>query len=106
MISVKLGCKLDGIQPELLLGIIIMHGVFEKHGFDLMVTEATGSKHMVGSLHYKGLAADIRTHDIPTDAMKYQILNDCVHALGSDFDLILENIGKPIEHLHLEWDPQ
>ena len=106
MISIKPGAKIKGIQPEILLGVSICEAIFKKYGFDLIITEGTGAKHMPGSLHYKGLAVDIRSNNIPSDPIKYQILADCVHALSSDFDMILENPTDKDAHYHLEWDPQ
>lgn len=90
----------------MLLGAAIIAKVFESHNIDFVITEGTGAKHMIGSFHYKGLAIDIRSHDIPTDSLKYVILQECIQALGSDFDMILENVGEDTEHFHAEFDPQ
>lgn len=106
MINIKPGCKIKGIKPEILLGIMICYFVFEKHKIEFIITECTGSVHAQNSLHYGGLAADIRSKHIPVDKVKYQLLQDCAYALGNDFDFILEKLHEDGEHFHLEYDPQ
>lgn len=106
MISIKNGAKLDGLRPEILLGFIIVAKVFEDHKYDITMTEATGGDHMKTSLHYKGLAVDIRSKNIPFKDMRQQILDECNIALGDNYDFILEDEGDPNSHFHLEFDPQ
>lgn len=106
MISIKPGAKIKGIKAEMLLGLAVIEGVFEKYGFEVVLTEGTGAHHMVGSLHYEGLAVDLRSQHILGDAIKYKILSDCVHSLGDDFDMILENIKTSTEHFHCEFQPK
>jgi hypothetical protein len=101
-VSIKSGAEIARIRPEILLGLIIVNSVFTKYNVELVVTEGTGGAHMNGSLHYSGLAVDIRSkHIIPS--FKGGAINDCRVALGEDFDFILEAEGTDNEHLHLEY---
>lgn len=101
MISFKPGAELAGLRAEILFGLLVVKDVFETYGLDLVVTEATGGNHMQGSLHYRGLAVDIRSRDIPTEQMKKDVLIICKEKLGKNFDMILE-----VNHYHLEMDPK
>lgn len=103
MISLKKGALILNLKPELLLGIMIIKSVFEKYNVDLVLTEVTGAKHSFNSLHYKGLAADIRSKTIKRE-IKHTILFACLDALGENFDMILENENEDNEHFHLEFD--
>lgn len=106
MISIKNGAKLDGLRAEILLGFFIIAKVFSDHEYDITMTEATGGDHMKTSLHYKGLALDIRSKNIVSKAMKHQMLEECAMALGDNYDFIIEDEGQPNEHFHVEFDPQ
>lgn len=106
MMLIKPGAKIAKIQPEILLGIEIVRAVLDRYGYDCIITEGTGGKHLSRSRHYVGLAVDIRSKHIKTAVEKYQILDKAAECLGDDFDFILEMPGKENEHYHLEFDPQ
>lgn len=106
MISIKEGVKLEGLTPEILLGLSIVEKVFEKYGIEVVITEATGGDHQQGSLHYQGKALDIRSKHIFEYALKEKILEKCRQKLGVSFDMILEGFGEDREHFHVEFDPQ
>lgn len=106
MLSIKFGARIAGVQPELLLGIVIFKSVLDKYNVDTIVTEVTGGKHMEGSLHYKGFGADIRSKHIKTATAKYKILEESREALGTEFDVILESEGAINEHFHIEYQPK
>lgn len=106
MISIKPGAKIEGIKAEILLGLQVVNSVFERYGIGLVITEGTGGRHMQGSLHYQGLAIDIRSKNIPDTATRTSILIECIEHLGKDFDMILECADTDNEHLHIEFDPK
>lgn len=64
------------------------------------MTEGTGGKHGVGSLHYVGLAADLRTSNVPAPFVGV-IAVDLRMALGAEYDVVVEET-----HLHLEFQPK
>lgn len=103
---IKASASIQGLKAELLLGLIVVCSVFDKYKVELIVTEVTGGQHKHESLHYVGLAADIRSKHIDSDALKDVLLAECREALGRDFDMILESLGKEQEHYHLEFDPK
>jgi hypothetical protein len=105
MLQIKTGSKVKGIQPELVLGLNLLSLIFISRNVDFVITELTGSKHMEGSLHYKGLAADIRSKHIE-EGLKVSILNLGQQCLSSNYDFILEGKGTPNEHFHIEFDPK
>jgi hypothetical protein len=61
---------------------------------------------MENSLHGKGYALDIRTNHISNTNNKMEIFRRCKEALGSQFDVILEDVNGINEHLHVEFDPR
>lgn len=90
--------RLNGVQPPMLLGALIVSGVFEKFGADAIITSATDGKHSVGSLHYAGLALDFRIRHIQA-SKHHDLVAACKRALGPEFDVVLEGT-----HLHVEYD--
>lgn len=106
MLSLKPGAKLLGMRPEIFFGLVVLERIFSSYGYDTVVTEATGGTHKDGSLHYKGLALDIRSKHIPDKDTKFSILEDAKELLTRDFDIILEAFGTESEHYHIEYDPK
>lgn len=100
MTEIKKGVKINGVKPEMVLGIIIIQSVFDKHGKTLVITEVTGGKHGYGSLHYSGNAVDIRTRDFTLEETNI-IANDLREALRENFDVVVENT-----HIHAEYQPK
>ena len=69
------------------------------------VTSLKDGKHSANSLHYSGLAVDIRSKHLTQEESRkvfFALKND----LGPDYDVLLENEGKENEHLHVEYDPK
>jgi len=96
MLKFKDGVPLKGLKPQMLNCVDICNDVFHKQGADCTITSTTDGKHMKKSLHYKGLAIDLRTwhlNDVESIAAK---LRD---ALGKDFDVVVES-----DHIHVELD--
>ena len=63
-----------------------------------VITSANDGKHMVGSLHYKDLAWDLRTNNLDSDRVA-EIAHMLRVDLGSDWDIVVEK-----DHLHCEYD--
>lgn len=97
MISLKPGVTPHGVQPELLLGLMIADGVYSRNHYPMTVTSLTDGTHKAGSLHYKGQAADLRTRDVAMPLLGV-IVREIKEALGADYDVILEG-----DHLHMEY---
>lgn len=99
----KAGVSLKGIRNELLIGLLVADRVYEAHGIDMVITAGSDGRHSPGSLHYLGLAADIRTNNVLPGQLE-SILIGLKDALGgehSEFDVVNEN-----DHLHIEYQPK
>src|SRR5437762_873988 len=69
------------------------------------VTSANDGVHKPNSFHYVDRALDFRTHDLTAD-QKHGWLAAVKIRLGSEYDVLLEDEGKPNEHMHIEFDPK
>lgn len=66
----------------------------------------SGKVHRFTSLHAAGMAADVRTKNLPLDrADKISFVQEIAYDLGDNFDCLLEGHGTPSEHLHVEYQP-
>lgn len=71
-----------------------------------VVTSANDSKHMLGSLHYTGLAVDLRTRDLAepvilrlTAALRRRLNGD--ENKNHPFQIV-----KEVDHVHVEYQPK
>lgn len=108
MLSIKPGASVRGLRAETLLGLMVAYSVFDKFGIDMTLTEGEGSTHGYGSLHYVGLAVDIREFNVPDhllpavrEAIHKALGNDDAKGIVSEYDFVLES-----DHFHLEFQPK
>jgi|SRR6185369_2771916 len=104
----KAGVDARGIQPELALGLMIANSVYLGAGYELVVTALVDGSHMQTSLHYNGLAADLRLPAIGTAAVQ-DLVKKLKNALGAQWDVVLEGADTPGStgaHIHMEFDPK
>lgn len=107
MLRLKDGVKLRGLQPALAMAITgVCVPVFNDYGVDCVITSCNDSRHSATSLHYAGSAVDLRTKHFADDFDKDILRATIKEALGQDFDVLLERLGTPHEHLHIEWQPR
>jgi len=106
MLSLKAGVKVKGLQPEILLAIMVAKEVFYEAGYPLIITSLLDGKHSKNSLHYSGNAVDYRSKHIKSYREKQEILKILQFRLGSDYDIILEGVGTTNEHYHVECHPK
>ena len=110
MIRLKPGVRLKELQPQMALAAHVVDGVF--YDFSILecwITSANDGRHSPTSLHYRdGLcrALDFRTHQTDLDGREVALRNEVKARLGDDFDVVLEDVGGPNEHLHVEYDPK
>lgn len=105
MISIKPGAKLSGMAPELSFVLMVLKDIFAELDAELIITEITGGKHSANSLHYQGLAADLRSKHLNSER-KIAILMKAGQILGEHCDMILEFEGQLNEHFHIEYQPK
>ena len=97
---IKHGASVMGVKPETVIGIIVANSVYRQHGVNMVMTCGTDSKHSKNSLHYCGLAFDIRINGIPGYKIE-KIVHDLTESLGDEFDVVLER-----NHIHVEYQPE
>lgn len=103
MIKLKLkeGVRLTDFCPQMVLATMVAMAVYEECGAtEFVITSANDGKHMVGSFHYGGKAADWRIW-VLAHSMRQKARDKIAHRLGKDFDVILES-----DHIHCEYDPK
>lgn len=100
MKHVKDGVKTEGIQPQLLDAILICTAVYIHAGQQITVTSICDGVHSKNSLHYKGLAVDLRTRDLKGITAN-QLAVRLRKALGNEYDVVVEK-----DHIHVEYDPK
>ena len=99
MLVFKPGVDIRGLQPEMALGMLCLYTQLLPHSTDgkIVITSGTDGKHKINSLHYLGLAVDVRIWNI-------EQIENVVEAIKEDlpgFDLVLHRT-----HLHMEYQPK
>ncbi|MCV0441473.1 MAG: hypothetical protein K5880_23035 [Hydrogenophaga sp.] len=108
---VKDGVQLDGLEPEMVPAVHVANSVaLELSGEPTTITSGLEGEHGEGSLHFEGLAVDVRRLDRHVDqfggvhfidlALAERQARAIRAALPSDFDVVLE-----ATHVHIEFDP-
>ena len=93
----KDGVSIAGIQPEIVLALVIAERVFSTHAQVLVVTSVVDGEHMRGSLHYVGSAVDLRNPESRADIL----VRELAASLGSNYDVVPET-----HHIHIEFQPK
>ena len=111
MIYLKPGVSLGELKPQTLLGAIIAAGVFERHGYDMVITSANDGEHAghpvageAADPHYTGRALDFRFNAaslIPAEE-RPKIYDDVKRALGENYYTKHEKEGTVEEHIHMQ----
>ena len=102
MIRVKDGVRLDTLVPQMTEILPIVDLIFGNFDRDCWITSTNDGHHMVGSLHYKNLAFDMRSKHLPDENTKSRVLGMLRTALGWQFDVIYEDPSGPNQHFHVE----
>lgn len=80
--------------------------VWELHGLQRpTITSIEDGQHRPNSLHYRGLAFDIRLNDVPPQ-MHEAIRREVQQLAGPAYDVIHEYHATDRDHLHVEFDPK
>ena len=95
----------DGVpaikEPLMKLAAFRIAAIYAIYGLRLTITSTTDGKHMEGSLHYCGLAIDIRTRNIPKEQFP-PLFQDVLNALKQCSDCF--QVIKKETHIHIEFD--
>ena len=99
-VRIKKGVRTNGTKVEILIGVMVAENIWKAHDKELVITEFTGGTHGRGSLHYVGLAADLRTGYF-SDSQKHEVAEQLRAALSEEYDVVVEK-----SHIHLEYNPK
>lgn len=104
--KLKKGVRLTNLTPQMSLACYIVESVYRRlqPGHDVTITSVDDGEHGARTLHGNGKAIDFRTKD--WNGNKYKLQYDIKAALGDDFDVVLEDLHGPREHIHVEYDPK
>ena len=94
---IKEGVRVHGLRGEMVIALVIADQLYWEKDEELVVTSAMEGEHMRGSLHYVGLAADLRLPETNSHSLRGEL----AARLGSDYDVVLEP-----EHIHVEFQPK
>ena len=97
--KIKNGANIQGINIKVRPILIAADRIWQKYGQELVVTSGMDSTHSAGSLHYYGLALDLRTRYFDNNTKK-KVVEELREILGCDYDVILHP-----SHIHVEYDP-
>lgn len=87
-----------GVGKPILYAMYLIADIMERTG-EYTITSILDGKHGPNSLHYKGLAFDLRTRhlkDLPNVNMIARQIRD---ELGRNYDVVVES-----DHIHVEYD--
>jgi len=95
------------VQPQILRIFSAIANVAQdlKHPAEIVITSGMDGRHMPNSYHYCLRALDVRTKTFPSITAKHKFVALLKKELGKDYDILLEALGRPHEHVHIEFDP-
>ena len=109
-LRIKEGVSIRGLQPQAFHAWYVAGEVYaELYNADCYLTGGVDGKHGHGSLHYVGLAIDLRIRNLVTpDAITDMTIDKAVviqaelkTRLGVEYDVVLES-----NHFHIEFQPK
>lgn len=106
MIIVKPGVIFKNLRPEIYKLFGLLDNTWAAYGATCVITSGNDGVHKIGSFHYKDLAIDLRSKNLPSDRIKEGVLGKLRHKLGKNYDVFWEYPGQPNEHFHIEYDPK
>jgi hypothetical protein len=116
MLTLKADVQLALCEPQIVLADAIVQSIYAgKYGLQCQITSGTEGTHVVGSLHYKGLAHDYGTLHVP-DTVLPVLVQDIAAALPG-YGILYEGPSRPpalpaslylyseAPHLHVQFSP-
>ena len=73
--------------------------------YEATITSGGDGEHMEGSLHYKGLAWDLRVRDCPDRPRFAKLLDAILNVAAENWD-VLYGDQYHLNHIHVEYDPK
>ena len=102
----RVGIK-SGVQPHIHRIFAAIANVAQDLDYpsEVVITSGMDGQHMPNSYHYCLRALDVRTKTFPSITAKHEFVALLKEELGKDYDIFLEGLGRPHEHVHIEFDP-
>ena len=97
----KHGVKLQGVSAEIVAVWQVAETVYNNLGEDLVVTSVCEGQHGPNSLHYGGMATDLRTRVFKSEAYINEAASLIRGRLTDEYDVVVES-----DHIHIEFDPK
>lgn len=98
--KIKSGANIQGLNIVMRPVLIAASTIWDDHDQELVITCGLDGEHSAGSLHYYGLAVDLRTNYFPFADEHHAVASELRTALGDDYDVIVHGT-----HIHVEHDP-
>lgn len=89
--------SLIGVHWTLFHAAIVAEQLYKKYGTEVVITSANDGKHKDDSLHYYGMALDLRTFSL--NGREAFVASELQRLLGDSYDVVLEK-----DHIHVEFD--
>jgi hypothetical protein len=97
----KFGVEDKDTRNEIWFAIGFTEATCQFLGLDFTITSLTEGEHSEHSLHYKGLAFDMRTRDFTVEQLE-SVFNHVKQKLNPiGYDVVKEG-----DHIHVEYDPK
>ena len=93
----KDGVNLSGLKYVMRQKLIACEEFFKKIGKEFCITEVNTGLHSAGSLHYYGIAFDVRTRHLTNEEVHELFLY--IQNGPTFFDIVIEK-----DHIHIEAD--
>ena len=95
--KIKEGASIQGLNIRMRPVLIAADKLWKKFNEELVVTCGLDGNHSAGSLHYYGLAVDLRINYFTENQMR-SAANELRVILGNSFDVVLHST-----HIHVEY---
>ena len=99
MMRLKRGVKVQGLQPAMLLALMVAESAFQSRAIELVITSALDGHHSARSKHKLGFAVDLRTRDMPPGDTALNLAGQIKSALGGEYYVLLES-----DHIHIQFN--
>ena len=91
------------VKPPSVVIACAAANVAQEMGIQVWITSGNDSTHKKGSRHYENAALDFLSKNLTTTD-KFLFMVNIAARLGKKYQVILEDRGKPNEHIHVEKD--
>ncbi len=97
---IKLGVDISKLKHPIRKKLTQIDYIFQKNGYEAIISSTYEGNHSPGSFHYAHLAIDLRTRLVQPRHIGPIVLA-LRKTLGLDYDVVLE-----LHHIHIEYDPK